>query len=171
MQKVLMVLNEMVNDKIISSYAIGGAVAATFYVEPISTFDLDVFVFFPEAKSGLLSISPLYSYLMARGHQPRGETIQIEDWPVQFLPAFNSLTIEALTESLDKTFRGVPTRVMSAEHLAAIMLDVGRPKDHARLIQFVEAGVLDEARLKSLLERHNLSGKWRSFRQRFLGEA
>ena len=171
MQKVLMVLNEMVNDKIISDYAIGGAVAATFYVEPISTFDLDVFVLFPETKSGLLSITPLYSYLMARGYQPKGEAIQIEDWPVQFLPAFSPLTVEALAQSLDKTFRGVPTRVMSAEHLAAIMLDVGRPKDFARMIQFVEAGVLDDVRLTALLERHTLTNKWRSFRQRFLGEA
>ena len=60
---------------------------------------------------------------------------------------------------------------MRAEHLAAIMLDAGRPKDFARLLQFVEAGVLDDVRFTSVLEQHDLVQKWQRFRQRFLGDS
>ena len=58
----------------------------------------------------------------------------------------------------------------SAEHLAAIMLKTGRPKDHARLTQFFEFNVLDRAMLEEILARHNLTAKWEDFRKRFLYE-
>ncbi len=40
----------------------------------------------------------------------------------------------------------VPTRVFSAAHLACIALETGRPKDKARLLQFMEAGTQGEQR-------------------------
>jgi len=40
---VIDVLDEMRRRSVIGDYAVGGAVAASLYVEPISTFDLDVF--------------------------------------------------------------------------------------------------------------------------------
>ena len=42
-QDVLSMLNQMERDGVIGRYAIGGAVAATFYLEPVSTLDVDVF--------------------------------------------------------------------------------------------------------------------------------
>ncbi len=39
-------------DGIIGAYAIGGAVGATFYLEPVATLDLDVFVSFRHAECG-----------------------------------------------------------------------------------------------------------------------
>ena len=69
--------------------------------------------------------------------------IVIEGWPVQFLPVYNELTEEALAQAIDVVFGSTPTRVLSAEHLAAIMLEIGRPRDHARLIQFFEFDALN----------------------------
>ena len=46
MKRTLQVLNELERDGIVERYAIGGAMGATFYVEPLLTFDLDVFVIF-----------------------------------------------------------------------------------------------------------------------------
>ena len=60
MKRTLQVLNELERDGVIERYAIGGAMGATFYVEPLLTFDLDVFVILPQVESGLLSLSPLY---------------------------------------------------------------------------------------------------------------
>ncbi len=62
----------------------------------------------------------------------------------------------------------VPTRVFSAEHLACIALETGRPKDKARLLQFMEAGILDEPILRAIMIRHNLEEKWRRFEDQFL---
>jgi hypothetical protein len=44
MKATLRVVNQMQADGVISRYAIGGAIGATFYLEPTSTFDIDVFV-------------------------------------------------------------------------------------------------------------------------------
>jgi hypothetical protein len=57
--------------------------------------------------------------------------------------------------------------VISAEHLAAIALETGRPKDHARLVQFVESGVLDSKRFEEILRRHGLQGRWKAYEKRF----
>jgi hypothetical protein len=59
MKQTLQVLNELERKGHLGRYAIGGAMGATFYVEPLLTFDLDVFVVLPQAGAGLLSLAPL----------------------------------------------------------------------------------------------------------------
>jgi len=75
----------MLTDGIISHYALGGAVAATFYLEPAATLDADVFVLLPNADGTLVSLSPIYEYLKSPGGIESREYITIGDWPVQFL--------------------------------------------------------------------------------------
>jgi hypothetical protein len=163
MEKTLQVLNEMVRDGVIEQYAIGGAVAAIFYIEPINTNDLDIFFHVKEQKSGLDILAPLYSYLANLGYESYGETIEIEGWPVQFLPAFNSLIEEALEDAQEVKFQTTKTRVLRPEHLMAIMLQVGRLKDLVRLSQFVEIGKFQLEKLEGILTRHELLGKWNEF--------
>ena len=50
-------------------------------------------------------------------------------------------------------------RVFSAEHLARIALETGRPKDKARLLQFMEAGIQGEQVLRAMMIGHNLEEK------------
>jgi len=68
MEKALQVLNELERNGELGRYAIGGAMAATFYIEPVLTFDLDIFVVLPEAAGGLLTLAPLYQALRTRGY-------------------------------------------------------------------------------------------------------
>ena len=124
----------------------------------------------PLSPSGLISISPIYAYLAQRCYTPSGESIVIEGWPVQFLPVYNQLTEEALDQAIEVRFGTTPARVLSAEYLAAIMLETGRPKDHARLIQFFEFGAIDRTILENIVERHGFKGNWETFRRRFLNE-
>jgi len=168
MEKTLRVLNGMVKDGVIEEYAIGGAVAAIFYVEPINTNDLDVFFDIGSGGLGLAALAPLYDYLSGLGYKPHGETVDIEDWPVQFLPVFNLLVEEAVERAKRIKFKRTPTRVMTAEHLVAIMLQTGRLKDYARIQQFLEHRVLDRKRLADILKRHALDKKWKIFEQEYL---
>ncbi len=78
MKRTLQVLNELELGGVIDRYAIGGAMGATFYVEPLLTFDLDVFVILPQSVGGLLSLAPLYEALHARGYPEEGECVFIE---------------------------------------------------------------------------------------------
>jgi len=63
---------------------------------------------------------------------------------------------------------GIKTYVMTAEHLVAIALQTGRAKDFSRILQFIEAGVLDAKKLDALLKRHHLLAKWEDFGHKFL---
>lgn len=74
---------------------------------------------------------------------------------------------EALEKAVERDVNGVSTRAFTAEHLAAICPQVGRPKDHDRVLWFVEAGVLGAAIFKSILTRLALMGAWRSFQNRY----
>ena len=57
---------------------------------------------------------------------------------------------------------------ISAEHLAALALELGRAKDKARLLQFIESGVLDADRFQAILQRHGLLDRWQTFGNQFL---
>jgi hypothetical protein len=169
MKATLEVINRMQADGVIGKYAIGGAVGATFYLEPSATLDIDVFVVLPKAASGsLLTLAPIYEYLRARGCKTEGEYVVIEGWPVQFLPPSDALSEEALAQAVETEVEGIQSWVMTAEHLVAIALKTGRPKDFARILQFIESGVLDTDKLDALLARHRLLEKWEEFGNRFL---
>jgi hypothetical protein len=73
-------------DRVIGSYAIGDAVGATFYLEPMATLDVDVFVLF-EPTPRILTLTPIYEACAKLGYQAGGDALRIEGWPVQFFAA------------------------------------------------------------------------------------
>jgi hypothetical protein len=168
-EKIFAVINQMEADGVIGRYAIGGAVGAIFWLEPITTKDVDVFVALPTAPGSiLLTLAPIYQDLQRRGFSPEGQFIIIEGWAVEFVPPGTPLVEEALAQAVERDVNGVVTRVFTAEHLAAICLQVGRPKDHERVIRFVEAGALDAGLFEAILRRHHLMDQWRKFQDTYL---
>ncbi len=168
MEKIFAIINQMEAEGVIGRYAIGGAVGAIFWLEPIFTKDLDVFVALPTAAGGtLLTLGPIYDYLLARGFTPHGQFIVIEGWQVEFVPPGTPLVEEALAMAVERDVSGVTTRVFTAEHLAAICLQVGRSKDYDRIARFMEQGALDTNRLDAILRAHGLVEKWENHRQKY----
>jgi hypothetical protein len=167
MKAALIEINALREAGIIGDSAIGGAIGATFYLEPISTYDLDIFVIF-EHPPLILTLTPIYDFLTDRGHESEGDAIVIHGWPVQFLPAESPLLSEAVLQATTVDFEGVPARVMTAEHLMAIALQTGRGKDFTRLLTFVESGIPDMTRLRAILARHGLVEAWKKFELNYL---
>ncbi len=87
-----------------------------------------------------------------------GEYFLIGGWPVQFLPPHSPLLNED------------PVPVMTTEHLAAIALELGRPKDKARLLQFLDEHALDMTLFEQILTRYQLTEKWLTFQSQFLSD-
>jgi len=163
MKRTLEILNELERKGVLSRYAIGGAMGATFYLEPLLTFDLDVFVLLPQTAGGLVTLAPLYEALRRRGYAEEGECVNIEGVPVQFLPAYNALVEEALREARETAYEDTPTHVLRAEHLVAICLQTGRDKDRERVRIFREQAELDLKYLTEVLQRHGLEAKWKQW--------
>jgi hypothetical protein len=169
-KKTIEMLNEMQGDGVIAHYAIGGAVGATFYLEPAATLDVDVFVLLSHPSGALVSLSPIYEYLKARGGIEDREHIVLGDWPVQFLVPANSLEREAVAGAIPATVEGVTTWVILAEYLVAIALSTGRAKDHIRILQFIKEKAVDDVMLRAILEKHGLLSKWEQFQRKHLGD-
>lgn len=168
LSRTIAVLNDMERQGVISRYAIGGAVAAFLYIEPGTTYDLDIFLAWEAPPGQLISLGPIYAYLQGRGYEAHKEAIMVEGWPVQFLPPGTDLVREALDQCVTIDLQGESTRILSQEHLMAICLETGRPKDHARLLQFVEVGSPDMTRFEDIIKRSQLLSKWDRFKLRFL---
>ena len=168
MEKVIQVLNRMPADGVIEKYAIGGGIAAVYYLEPYETDDVDVFispVIF--GQSGLVTLEPIYAYLKKLGYDAVKEGVVIEDWLVQFVPVFNSLQEEAVDHAQRVPFGEEFIFVFSPEHLAAELLRSGRPQDYARTIALVESEQMDMEVFSEVIRRHGLQEKWKEFIVRF----
>jgi hypothetical protein len=167
MKETLKVINLMVKDGVIEEYAIGGAVAAIYYLEPFDTADIDIFVQVNATDNHLTILTPIYEYMFKRGYKAKSEFIYVEVFPVQFLPVFNPLTEEAVRKAQTIKYARVTTRIMRPEHLVAIMLDTGRPKDYLRISMFLEQGAVNMRSLNAVLRRHGLMIKWEGNEYRF----
>jgi hypothetical protein len=163
MDKALKVINELKEKGLIKNYAIGGGIAAIFYIEPILTYDLDIF-FNPSGDSdGFLVLSSIYDYLKNKGYSSEKEHILIENIPVQFLPIYNELIEEAVEEADEINYKNIKTRILKAEYLIAIMLQTNRPKDKERIIKFLEEYDIDKIRLMDIVEKFNLKEQYEDF--------
>lgn len=152
--EVLRAANGLVAAKLVEDWALGGALAAIYYVEPFTTYDADIF-FIPADKGLTAGMPAIYAHLQAQGWQVEREHLLVRGFPVQFLAA-SGLTEEAVREAERIEFEGVPAKVFGAEHIVAIAASVGRTKDKARIEQLLQQADLDKTQLENILQRYKL---------------
>ncbi len=152
--EVFRAANGLVAAGLIEDWALGGALAAIYYVEPFTTYDADIF-FIPKDKGLTAGIPAIYAHLQSQGWQVEREHLLIRGFPVQFLAA-SGLTEEAVRAAERIDYEGVPAKVFRAEHIVAIAATVGRAKDKARIEQLLQLADLDKTYLADLLQRHKL---------------
>ena len=167
MRDLAALLNSMRDAGVVTNYALFGATAQMRYTEPVATLDADVLVAIP-GEERLDLLGPIYAFCESRGYRVEGEAIRVGAWPVQFIPAFNALTREALEQAETADFDDVPLRVVSAAHLAVIALSVGRAKDFARILGLMESRSVSADEIGALAVRHGLEDAWQRFKTRFL---
>ena len=68
---VLRAANELVSEGVIADYAIGGAMAVIFYVEPFTTYDIDLF-YKPKSHAFDADIPEIFRALQKRGFTMEG---------------------------------------------------------------------------------------------------
>ena len=151
---VLRAANGLVAAGLIVDWALGGALAAIYYIEPFTTYDADIF-FIPKDRGLTAGIPAIYAHLQAQGWQIEHEHLLLRGFPVQFLAA-TGLTEEAVREAERISYEGVPAKVFRAEHIVAIAASVGRAKDKARIEQMLQQADLDKMRLEKILQRYKI---------------
>ena len=151
---VLRAANELVSAGLITDYALGGALAAIYYTEPVTTYDADI-IFIASGKTLSAGIPAIYARLQSKGWRVEREHLLIKDFPVQFLAA-SGLTEEAVREAKQIEYEGVPAKVFRPEYIIAIAASVGRYKDLARIEQLMTQSNIDRTRLDEILHRYSL---------------
>ena len=165
MDKTLKVINELKNRKIIQDFSIGGGIAVLYYVEPLLTYDLDIF--FIPVEEGIDVLAPIYKYLKEKGYKTQKEYLMIEGVPVQFIPVYNELVREAVLDTAEVKYGKINTKVLGLEYLVAIMLQTNRPKDRERLVKIFEEVKVDLRFLKKILKKFNLLDRYKSFKEMY----
>jgi hypothetical protein len=151
---ILRAANALVSAGLIEDYALGGALAAIYYVEPFTTYDADIF-FVSNDETLSAGIPAIYAHLQSKGWRVEREHLLVNDFPVQFLGA-SGLTEEAVRHANRIEYEGVPAKVFRSEYIIAIAASVGRHKDLARIDQMLEQAEIDRTLLDDILARHNL---------------
>ena len=173
MEATLAILNGLVDRNLVEKYAIGGAVAAIFWVEPFDTIDLDILVLLPESVPPFDPLRDVFSHLKELGYRFDGELIIVEGVPVQFLPADDRTGLQkaALDASASIDYkspvRTVSTWVLTPEYLVAIALQVHRSKDYERVSRLLTEATMDRVLVRALVERYGLEEYWKVFVRRY----
>jgi hypothetical protein len=162
-EKTLKIIKELKEKKILKDYAIGGGIAALYYIEPLLTYDLDIF--FIPIEDSLDVLTPIYRYLKEKGCKTKKEHILIEGVPVQFIPVYNDLVEEAVQYSVEVKYGRIKTRILGLEYLIAVMLQTYRPKDRERLVKVFEEAKIDLKLLPKILKKYELHDKYVRFKE------
>ena len=163
MEKTLRLIKELKDKNILKDFSIGGGIAALYYIEPLLTYDLDIF-FIPTEES-IDVLAPIYGYLKEKGFKAKKEHILIEGVPVQFIPVYNDLVKEAVQCSVEVKYGRIKTRVLGLEYLIAVMLQTYRPKDREKLVRVFEEAKIDLKLLKKILKKYGLYDKYVKFKE------
>jgi hypothetical protein len=166
-EKTLKLIKELKEKKVLKDFSIGGGIAVLYYIEPLLTYDLDIF--FIPVEDGIDVLVPIYRYLKEKGYKAKKEHVLIEGVPVQFIPVYNDLVKEAVQYSGEVRYGRIKTKVLGLEYLIAVMLQTFRPKDRERLVKVFEEAKIDMKLLKKILKKYGLYNKFAQFKEMYFG--
>lgn len=141
-------LNDLKRRRVIRDYAIIGAVAATAYMEPMFTEDIEVVILVDSDEEYLQA----YNVIAEEAENQDGMHQVLGGVPVQLFPStLMPLYRDAVEQARKVRINNTRARIATAEHLILLYLTANRQRDRLRVSYLIEDA--DEGRLQSLLER------------------
>ena len=141
-------LNGFKRRRIIRDYAIIGAVAATAYMEPMATADLDVIILVDTDEEYLHTFGLISEYAEGQEgmHQILGG-VPLQVFPSNLMPLYQD-TVENARKLRIGNMRA---KVATPEHLILLGLLANREQDHIRIRHLLRNA--DSERLTGMIER------------------
>ena len=144
------ILNGLKRRKVIKDYVVIGAIAATAYMEPIFTEDIDVIVLVDSDEEYLRAFRRVGE--LAEGQE--GMHHILGGVPVQMFPSNTKpLFRDVLDQALPVKFGRLRSKFASAEHLILLYLEPFREKDRLRIMNLMPNA--DASKLRGLLKRYD----------------
>ncbi len=147
-------LNTLKRRRVIRDYVVIGAVAATAYMEPMFTQDLDVIALADTDDE----YWQLLRHLAGVAERQEGMHYVLGGVPIQVFPTTTKpLYDDTLKGARQARLGGLRVKVASPEHLVVLFLDAFRTKDKLRIQHLLPLVRMDH--LQSLLERFDDEAK------------
>ena len=141
-------LNALKRRRIIRDYAVMGAVAATAYMEPMATEDLDVIILVDTDEEYLR----VFNSVAANAEGQEGMHYVLGGVPVQMFPStIMPLYRDTVAAATQVRIGGLRVNFASIEHLILLYLEAFREKDQYR-VRILDR-LADAAKLNALLQR------------------
>ena len=143
----LKVFNRLKEKKVFEDYAVGGAIAVSYYVEPRATRDLDIFLLTDEEGYELT-----WKRLERLGYEHWEDSIIVEGVPVDIVSSNQHPFYEGAIRTSKKIRIGdTSIRIFTPEYLIATKLLVFRNKDKVDIYDLLKYEKIDVAELKDIL--------------------
>ena len=127
-----------------------GGYAVNYYIEPTFTVDLDVLVLVDSDAE----YNKIFAYFTQLGYKMVNLYVVIDNTQVQFFPSTISPLYEsAVINARIVEFKDTTTRIVTAEHLVALLLVSYRPKDKIRIMELLK--VVNEDSLWGIVRRYD----------------
>lgn len=149
-EKVIRKLNRLKQAGVIKDYAVGGAHAVAYYLEPVKTLDFDIFILIESDQD----FYDFRSYIRKSGLKMSGSHVVIDNTPVHFLPgSMDPFINEAVRKAKRIRVGGIPAKVLSVEYLILSLLISFRLKDKMVIPDLLD--LADKEKLAVILERYS----------------
>ena len=158
-------LNDLKQRGLIRDYAVIGAVAATAYIEPVLTQDVDVVVLVDSDDE----FWETYRRVGGAAEGTDGMHHILGGRPVQMFPStIKPIYQDTLAESRQTRIGDAMVKVASPEHLVALGLEAFRYKDKLRIAELLELPGIDTEAIWRLIGEFDdaegsLAERFRSF--------
>ena len=140
-------LNDFKRRRIIRDYAIIGAVAATTYMEPVFTEDIEVVILADTDEEYLQA----FGIMAERAERQDGMHQVLGGVPIQLFPSTKMpLYRDAVEQAAKVRIGNARAKVATAEHLILLYLTANRQKDRMRVGYLLDDA--DESKLQALLD-------------------
>jgi hypothetical protein len=148
-ENVIRRLHRLKQAGVIRDYAIGGAHAVAYYLEPVNTLDFDIFILVESDQDfyGFRSYIRKAGFKMSRAH------VLIDNTPVHFFPgSMDPFINEAIRKAKRIRVGRIPAKVLSVEYLIVAFLKSFRLKDKMVIPDLLE--LADRDNLTAIIERY-----------------
>lgn len=148
-ENVIKRLNRLKQAGVIRDYAIGGAHAVAYYLEPVKTLDFDIFILVESDQEfyDFRSYIRKACFKMSRAH------VLIDNTPVHFLPgSMDPFINEAIRKAKRIRVGRIPAKVLSVEYLIVAFLKSFRLKDKMVIPDLLQ--LADRDKLTAIIERY-----------------
>jgi hypothetical protein len=127
-----------------------GGYAVNYYIEPTFTADIDVLVLVDSDAE----YNKIFAYFTQLGYKMANLYVVIDNSQVQFFPSTISPLYEsAVINARTVEFKDTTTRIVTAEHLVALLLVSYRPKDKIRIMELLK--VVNEDSVWGVVRRYD----------------